>query len=101
MEREHADRIVQAYQAFNVQGHFAHVASLDEVRAQDYNLTVARYVAKPQSETGTSLEDAIEQLTATWQQVQASRARLEEELSKWGLELDGAVMLDELAKGAK
>lgn len=101
LEREHADRIVQAYQAFNVQGHFAHVASLDEVRAQDYNLTVARYIAKPQSETGTSLEDAIEQLTATWQQVQTSRARLEEELSKWGLGLDGAVMLDELAKEAK
>ena len=101
LEREHADRIVQAYQDFSVQGDFAHVASLDEVRAQDYNLTVARYVAKPQSETGTSLEDAIEQLTATGQQVQASRARLEEELSKWGLGLGGTTLLDETQEEAK
>lgn len=85
LEREHADRIVQAYQEFSVQEHFAHVASLDEVRAHDYNLTVARYVAKPQRETGTSLEDAITQLADTWKQVQESRARLEKELSKWGL----------------
>ena len=101
LEREHAVRIVQAYQEFSVQEHFAHVASLDEVRAQEYNLTVARYVAKPQSETGTSLEDAIEQLTETWQQVQASRARLEEELAKWGLVFDAAAAVDEVAEEAR
>ena len=85
LDRKHADRIVQAYQALSVQEHFAHVASLDEVRTQSYNLTVARYVTKAESDSEAALEDAITQLADTWKQVQESRARLEKELSKWGL----------------
>lgn len=85
LEREHADQLVRAYRAFADQAYFAHVASLDEVRTQNYNLTVARYVAKMESVSETTLEDALAQLTDTWRQVQESRARLEEELSKWGL----------------
>lgn len=88
LEREHADQIVAAYNAFEFMEHFAYVASLEEVRAQDYNLTVARYVVKPESTSETTIEDAIMHLTDTWKQVQESRARLEEELSKWGLSMN-------------
>ena len=44
IDREHIDRIVEAYQAFEDMDRFAHVADNDEIEANDFNLNISRYV---------------------------------------------------------
>ena len=44
IDREHIDRIVEAYQAFEDVERFAHVADNDEIEANDFNLNISRYV---------------------------------------------------------
>ena len=44
IEREHIEKIVQAYRAFEDVERFAHVAGLDEIQSNDFNLNISRYV---------------------------------------------------------
>lgn len=46
---DHIDRIVAAYQAFKDQPGFVRVATLDEIRSRDANLSIPLYVGPPQS----------------------------------------------------
>ena len=44
IDREHIARIVEAYAAFEDMDRFAHVADLEEMRTNDFNLNISRYV---------------------------------------------------------
>ena len=44
IDKEHIGRIVEAYRAFEDVDRFAHVADLEEMRANDFNLNISRYV---------------------------------------------------------
>lgn len=62
---DHIERIISAYQAFRDEGGFAKLASLEEVRANDYSLKIDLYVPMPaaldsmKSETNGDLSTAL------------------------------------------
>ena len=62
IDREHIDGIVEAYQAFENVERFAHVADLEEIKANDFNLNISRYVDTTEPLEVMSVEDALSQL---------------------------------------
>jgi len=62
LDQEHIDRIVAAFQAFKDAERFAHVADLDEIRANDFNLNISRYVDSTRHEEVISVGEALAQL---------------------------------------
>ncbi len=62
IDQEHIDKVVEAYTAFEDVDRFAHVADLEEVRANDFNLNISRYVDTTESVDVMSVEEALTQL---------------------------------------
>ncbi len=61
---EHIERIVAAYQARTSEDKYSYVASLDEVKANDYNLNIPRYVDTFEAEDAIDLDDVAGQFKA-------------------------------------
>ena len=62
IDREHIDRIVEAYRAFEEVERFAHVADMAEIAGNDYNLNISRYVDTTEAVEVPSVEEALAQL---------------------------------------
>ena len=62
LEREHIDKIVEAYRAFEDVERFAYVADLDEIEKNDFNLNISRYVDTTEPIEVMSIEDALAEL---------------------------------------
>ena len=62
IDQEHIDRIVEAYRAFEDMDHFAHVADMEEIRGNDFNLNISRYVDTTEAVEVMSVEEALTQL---------------------------------------
>ena len=62
IDQEHIDRIVEAYRAFEKVDRFAHVADLEEIRGNDFNLNISRYVDTTEAVEVMSVEGALTQL---------------------------------------
>ena len=62
IDQEHIDRIVEAYSAFEDVDRFAHVADLEEMRGNDFNLNISRYVDTTEAVEVMSVEEALTQL---------------------------------------
>ena len=71
LDREHIDKIVEAYRAFEDSERFAHVADLDEIEENDFNLNISRYVDTTEPVEVMSVEDALAQL----REAEAQRAQ--------------------------
>jgi type I restriction enzyme M protein len=85
LEPEHVDEFLGLYAAFaDVEGK-AKVVTLDEVRAQGGNLNLARYIAKPDTETIPTVEEATAALKQALDDVWAAEAELEQLLAERGL----------------
>lgn len=68
---DHIQRIVAAYKAFKDVEGFARIATNDEVRAQDHNLSIPLYVKSNNSngkKNGTSEAISIRQAVANWRE---------------------------------
>ena len=85
LEPEHAATILEAYQAFTDTPGLAHVASLDEIKANSYNLNIPLYVEPADDGDEITLEQAVADLEAAHAAAAESRKALESELVKWGL----------------
>ena len=59
IDREHAGRIADAFRAFNDEERFAHVADLDEIASNNFNLNISRYVDTTDPIDVPSIEDAL------------------------------------------
>ena len=62
IDPEHIDKIVQAYTAFEDVERFAHVADMEEIQENDFNLNISRYVDTTEPIEVMSVEDALAQL---------------------------------------
>ena len=62
IDPEHIARIVEAYQAFEDVDRFAHVAGLEEMASNDFNLNISRYVDTTEPVEVMSVEEALSQL---------------------------------------
>ncbi len=85
LELEHANEILDLYRGFTDVPGLAHVATLEEIAANDYKLSIPLYVEAADTGERVTLEQAIVDVKATYANAATSRAALETELGKWGL----------------
>jgi len=85
LEPEHAADILKLYWAFADTPGLAHVATLDDITANGYNLNIPLYVEAADTGDEVTLDQALADLAAAHAAVAESRAALETELAKWGL----------------
>ena len=84
IDQEHIDRIVESYGAFEDVDRFAHVADLEEIEANDFNLNISRYVDTTEPVEVMSVEDALAQLREAEQRRDEAVAKMDELLAELG-----------------
>jgi type I restriction enzyme M protein len=85
LQDDHRERIEQLYAAFADEDGFAHVAGLDEVAGNDFDLNISRYVAPVDDEELPTLAEATAHLKSALDQAYAAEGRLLELLHAEGL----------------
>jgi type I restriction enzyme M protein len=73
---EHIQKIVDAYKARTNQDKYSHVASLENIKANDYNLNIPRYVDTFEAEDSIDLASISEQLIELDKASQATDATI-------------------------
>lgn len=85
LEPDHAGALLKAYQAFDDQPGLAHVATIDEIVSNGYNLNIPLYVEPAEAGKQVTLEQALADLQAAQTGAIETRTALEAQLAKWGL----------------
>ena len=84
IDREHIGRIVEAYQTFEDVDRFAHVADMEEIETNDFNLNISRYVDTTEPVEVMSVEDALAQLRDAERRRDEAVAKMDELLAELG-----------------
>ena len=63
---------------------FAHVADVEEISANDFNLNISRYVDSTEPEDVMSVEDALARLREAERRRDEAAAKMDELLAKMG-----------------
>ncbi len=85
LEQEHIDKIVAAYLDRKDVDKFAHVASMDEIAANDFNLNIPRYIDSLEAEAAVDLTAVRSELNAIAQAKQMAEAQVNAMLTQLGL----------------
>ena len=81
---EHIATIVEAYRAFDDVERFAHVADLEEIESNDFNLNISRYVDTTEQVEVMSVEEALAQLREAERKRDQAVARMDALLAEMG-----------------
>ena len=84
IDPEHIRRIVEAYRAFEDVDRFAHVADLGEIRGNDFNLNISRYVGTTEPVEVVSMEEALARLREAEQRRDHAVAYMDRLLAQMG-----------------
>jgi len=84
LDRDHIAKIVEAFRNFQEVERFAHVASIEEIAANDFNLNISRYVDTTQHEEVPSVEEALARLREAEQRRDDAAARMDALLVELG-----------------
>lgn len=84
LDSDHKDKIVAAFNAFADIERFAHVAPIEELRANDFNLNISRYVDTTAHQRVTTVGDALAQLREAERKRDEAAARMDAVLSELG-----------------
>ena len=76
LREEDLDRIVSAYEKRQDADKYAHVAKMDEIKENDYNLNIPRYVDTAEEEEVISLEDVAMNIQQTQVDLEQSKKDL-------------------------
>lgn len=80
----HVERIASAFHAFEDLEKFSRVADLDEIRSNDHNLTILRYVDIAEEEERVDVKQAVRRLAELEQQRAQAEQRMHSYLSELG-----------------
>ena len=83
--QKHIEDIVRAYQQRTDVEKFAHVASLDEIRANEYNLNIPRYVDTFEEEPPIDIEVVQANIARLKQEIVEAEAQMDAYLKELGL----------------
>ena len=83
LEKVHVEQLYQWYQANDEVENYVHVASLEEIQENDYNLNIPLYVEKIIEDNLPSVEEAIEDLKQAWQASQEAENHFKSILNKF------------------
>ena len=84
IDPEHIEKIVQAYRAFEDVDRFAHVADLEEIQGNDFNLNISRYVDTTEPVEVMPVEEALAQLRRAERRRDEAVARMDQLLAEMG-----------------
>ena len=84
LDPEHIAKIVGAFQAFEDVDRFAHVADLDEMEYNDFNLNISRYVDTTEPVEFIPVETALSQLREAETRRATATARMDALLAEMG-----------------
>jgi len=82
---EHVDQIYSSYIANETRTGISRVATLDEIRSQDYNLNISLYVEPVIEEDTTTVAEALADLKNAAAECEAAENRLKQLLSESGV----------------
>lgn len=85
LEDEHLEKIVMAYQKRIDIERFSHVASMDEIIANDYNLNIPRYVDTFEKEEEIDLDAKAAEISAINDEINAAECELKKYFDELGL----------------
>ena len=83
--QKHIDDIIRAYQQRSDVEKFAHVASLEEIRSNGYNLNIPRYVDTFEEEAPIDIEDVQANIARLKQEIAEAEAKMDAYLKELGL----------------
>ena len=84
IDPEHIEKIVAAYRAFEDVERFAHVADLEEIQDNDFNLNISRYVDTTEPVDVMPVEEALAQLREAERRRDEAVARMDALLAEMG-----------------
>ena len=84
IEPEHIAKIVKAYRAFEDVERFAHVADLEEMRGNDFNLNISRYVDTTDPVEVMGVAQALAELREAERRRDEAAAKMNELLAELG-----------------
>ena len=84
IDPEHIEKIVQVYRAFEDVDRFSHVADLEEIQSNDFNLNISRYVDTTKPVEVVPVEEALAQLWEAERRRDEVVARMDQLLDEMG-----------------
>ena len=84
LDQEHIDAMVAAFDGFEDIDRFAHVADLQEIEENDYNLNISRYVDTSEPEEVIDIGEALASLREAERQRDEAVARMDSLLQELG-----------------
>ncbi len=82
---EHIAKIVNAYKERKDIDKFAHVATMDEIKENDFNLNIPRYVDTAEKEEEINLDEVMDNIKQTDSEIEKVSAELKESFDLLGL----------------
>ena len=86
LEDKHIDKIVEAYRTRSEEDRFSRRVSLKEIKENDYNLNITRYVSLTQEEVQIDLSENHKTLVKLEEKIRDSREKLNGFLKELGLD---------------
>lgn len=86
LEDQHIDKIVETYRNRTEEERFSRCVSLKEIKENDYNLNITRYVSLAQEEVQIDLKANHEKLTEIESKIKESKVKLNVFLKELGLD---------------
>lgn len=87
LTEEHIQKIVKTYLERQNVDKYAHVASLDEIKENEFNLNIPRYVDTFEEEEPIDLEEVIKQLKKDDEEIAELQAKINEQLKLLGVKI--------------
>ena len=84
IDPEHIGTIVEAYRNFEDVERFAHVADIEEIQGNDFNLNISRYVDTTEPVEVMPVEEALAKLNEAERRRDEAVARMDELLAEMG-----------------
>ena len=84
LDEEHIQKIAEAYSAFEDVDRLAHVADMEEINSNDFNLNISRYVDTTEPIEVMSVEDALTELAEAEKRRDEAVAKMDGLLAELG-----------------
>lgn len=88
---EHIEKIVNAYTERKDIDKYCHIASLEEIEQNDYNLNIPRYVDTSEEEEEIALEDIFAELNSIDSELETCAAEVEKSFTELGITFNGSL----------
>ena len=85
LEKKHIDDIIKAYLDRKDVDKFAHVATIDEIKENGYNLNIPRYVDTFEEEELIDIEEVQNNIARLKIEIAEAEAKMEQYLKELGL----------------